>query len=81
MDPNQTWEERGCRGRWGVILGDVDGQEGQRHKVRMTSHAGNPGIRWDQELGWKEGGGGSLATPSTGLESDRPGFKSWLCCF
>lgn len=37
------------------------------------------GSKQDRELGWRERG--SLITHSTGLDSHRPKFKSWLCSF
>ena len=81
--PALGWKRMQREVGWGrVILGDVDGRGGQRHEARMSSTCRKPwgsgGVRsWDGRRGrW-----GGLATHSTGLESDRPGFKSWLCCF
>ena len=84
--PHQSWEGRGLErwsgGRWGKDHSRRSGQGGQRHEARLRStcrraqRASRTGS-WDGRRRQK----GSLGIPSTGLESDRPRFKSWLCSF
>lgn len=64
--------------RCGLVRGTKAQSQNEQY---MQETLGAGGTRnWDgRRVG--SGGGGSLATPSTGLESDRPGFKSCLCCF
>lgn len=76
--PAMGWKRMQREAVWGRVILDVDGRGGQRHEARMSSTWGSGGVRsWDGRRGRR----GSLATHSTGLESDRPGFKSWLCRF